>query len=101
MHVDYAGIYEFIGKHSEVLILLGLAFVMTMPSVLPWPFNRVDVLNWAYAWMHDALRAFANSRQPAAVATTETHSVSAGKEETTSSSVTVAAAPVVSKDENA
>ena len=60
--MDLASVSTFVNKHSEGLALLALAFVVTMRDGLPYPFNKVDALNWLYAWLHDALKTLANMR---------------------------------------
>ena len=82
-----SAITDFISKHSEFAMLMALAFVMTMRAKLPWPLNRVEIFNWCYEWLHDAMRAFANSRQPTATAQIESHTQTPGKTE--SSTVTL------------
>jgi len=60
--MDIASVSAFITKHQEGLALLALAFIVTMRDGLPYPFNKVDLLNWCYAWLHDALKTLANMR---------------------------------------
>lgn len=51
-------------EHEAVLGLLGLAFIITMRPKLPRPFCRIDCIEWAYEWTHDALKAFVSFRSP-------------------------------------
>lgn len=51
-------------EHEAVLSLLALAFVITMRPTLPAPFCRWQALEWAYEWLHDALKAFVSFRSP-------------------------------------
>ena len=90
-----SSISALIVKHEEILIILALAMIVTMPEVLPWPFSKVEIFNWTYGWMHNGLKTFVSMRQPSAIAKTETKEVSgsSGTEKITTSSVEVSTAP--------
>lgn len=51
-------------EHEAVIGLLCLAFVITMRPKLPDPFCRVEIVEWCYEWLYDALRAFVSFRSP-------------------------------------
>jgi hypothetical protein len=55
----------FATKHEEALGLFGLAMAVTMRPKLPWPFNRVEILEWLYEWVRDGLMTFISMRGPA------------------------------------
>jgi hypothetical protein len=54
----------FVKAHEAVVGLFAIALIVTMKEQLPYPFNKVDVLNWAWSWMHDSLKTFVNMRSP-------------------------------------
>ena len=54
----------FVKAHEAIVGLFAIAFVVTMREKLPYPFNKVETLNWFYEWLHAALSAFVNMRSP-------------------------------------
>ena len=60
--MDLASVSGFVASHREGLAFAALAFATTMRDSLPWPFNKVDILNWLYAWVHDAFKTMINMR---------------------------------------
>ena len=60
--MDTASIGTFISVHKESLALLALAFISSMRETLPYPLNKVAVLNWVYAWVHDSFKTWVNMR---------------------------------------
>lgn len=57
---------DFIAAHKEAFVLLGLAAVAAMPPALPASLWSREPLDWAYTWLHDALKTFINLRRPSA-----------------------------------
>ena len=57
-------VYKAAIEHEAVLGLLLLAFVVTMRPKLPSPFCNLELLEWSYEWLHDALKAFMSFRSP-------------------------------------
>jgi hypothetical protein len=64
---------NFLAAHKEALSLFALAAVVTMREELPSPLNRVALLVWGYAWLHDALKTFVSFRAPAGKSTAPTN----------------------------
>lgn len=58
---------DFISEHKEGVTLMVLAFAASMPPELPYPFHRVDFLNWSYRWVRTSLLTFVSMRGPAHV----------------------------------
>jgi hypothetical protein len=56
--------YKAILEHEAVVGLFALAFIITMRPTLPSPFCRIEILEWAYEWTHDALKTFVSFRSP-------------------------------------
>jgi hypothetical protein len=57
-------IQQILETHAAVASLFGLAVIVSMPEKLPAPLDRVAVLCWLYAWVHDALKTFVSFRSP-------------------------------------
>lgn len=55
---------DFGTRHKESLGLFALALAVTMPSELPWPFNKVPILAWSHLWLKNALQTFVSIRGP-------------------------------------
>lgn len=54
----------FAHEHREGLALFIMAVVVSMHEKLPWPFSRVEVLEWGYEWLHKSLLTFISLRGP-------------------------------------
>jgi len=56
--------YKAAVEHEAIIGLLVLAFVITMRAKLPNPFCNIEILEWWYEWIRDAMLAFVNLRSP-------------------------------------
>ena len=63
--MEWQSVTSFVSGHKESLLLLGMAAAVTMRPHLPWPFNKVELLEWFYGWGRDALLTWVSMRGPA------------------------------------
>ncbi len=54
----------FLAKHKEALALFSMSAIVTMRKTLPWPFSRVEALEWSYEWLRDALMTLLSLKGP-------------------------------------
>jgi len=52
----------FATEHREGLMLFGMAGIVTMRKSLPWPFRKIEPLEWCYEWLRDALLTLLNMK---------------------------------------
>jgi hypothetical protein len=88
---------DFADRHKEGLGLLGISAVVTMRPKLPWPFCRVEALEWCYEWMREALLTLLSFKGPlphGAMAQSSEHTSTdaAGNRETSKESSSTGAA---------
>lgn len=65
-HSIWAAASAFAQRHSEFLSIYAYMLVVTMRPKLPWPFNKIDSLNWFYEWQRDALVSLFEKLRPGA-----------------------------------
>ncbi len=62
--MTYQDVAAFVQRHQESLGLFALAMAVTMAEKLPWPFCRLEMLEWAYEWLRRGVMAFVSFRGP-------------------------------------
>lgn len=62
--MNWVPVQEFVSHHKEFLELFGLASAVTMRKTLPWPFNKIEILEWSYEWLRDALLTLVSLKGP-------------------------------------
>lgn len=63
-HQIFLWLLEELKKHEEILVPLALAAIVSMSPQLPYPFSRVEALEWSYEWLRRTLMTFASMRGP-------------------------------------
>lgn len=79
--MTWQSIEALIEKHQDALGLFALAMAVTMAEKLPWPFYKLEMLEWAYEWLRRGLLTFVSFRGPAHSETQSRLSVEGGKTE--------------------
>ena len=62
--MNWPAIVGFLHKHQEAIGLFAMSSIVTMRKTLPWPFNRVETLEWCYEWLRDALMTLLSLKGP-------------------------------------
>ena len=95
--MDWHTLQAFAQEHKESLTLFAMAAIVTMRKTLPWPFCKVDALEWSYEWLRDALATLLSLKGPlphgAEIHTSESVATD-GKGATESTKETTATAPI-------
>jgi len=62
--MNWGPVIAFASRHKDGLELFAIAGAVTMRKTLPWPFNRIEPLEWSYEWFREAVLTLISLRGP-------------------------------------
>lgn len=73
--MTWATVANFLHEHREGIALFAMAMAVSMHEKLPWPFVKIEALEWSYEWVRKGILTFISMRGPAhSEATVQTQS---------------------------